>query len=203
MLILGREIDDFKTERKGILAPLPMIFRLVPILFYGALLFLIVVGSAAFLHRRVAEARRDVVLKEVTDLKAQIEKHKAERSTLEARIREATDLELWVLASMPLQPLVISIIRSMGPQSSIVNLSLERDAETPSQLRMNLRINAESDEQLERSLGAIRDMDYREFSPTQTRVREDLDYRASLLWQNPHAQRQSPEERMGTPGGTP
>ncbi len=202
MLILGREIDDFKTERKGILAPLPMILRLVPILFYGALLFLIVVGSAAYLHRRVAEARRDAVLKDVSELKKKIETYKAERSALEAQIREATDLELWVLASMPLQPLVMSIIRSMTQQSSIVNLTLERDAETPSQLRMNLRINADSDEQLERSLEAIREMDYREFSPTQTRVREDLDYRASLLWQNPHTRRQLPEERMGAVGTT-
>lgn len=197
MIIFGREVDDFKMERKGILPPLPMIFRLVPILFYGSLLFLVVVGSVAFFHKRAAETRRDAVQRNVSELKGKIEQHKAERAALEARIREATDLELWVLASMPLQPLVVNIIRSMGAQSSIVSLSIERDAETPSQLRMNLRMNADSDEQLERSLQVIRSMDYREFSPTQTRVRGDLDYRASLLWQNPHTRLQTPEERMG------
>lgn len=196
MIIFGREIDDFKMERKGILPPLPMIFRLIPILFYGSVLFLIVIGSVALFHKRAAEARRNAVQQSVADLKKKIETHKAERSALEAKIREATDLELWVLASMPLQPLVVNIIRSMGAQSSIVNLSVERDAETPSQLRMNLRMNADSDEQLERSLQVIRSMNYREFSPTQTRVRGDLDYRASLLWQNPHTRPQTPEERM-------
>lgn len=196
MLVPGHDIDDFKTERKDILAPLPMVFRLVPILFYGALLFLAVIGTTALIHKNVATRRRDAVLKEVADLNNQIAQHKADRTQLEARIREATDLESWVLASMPLQPLVINIIRSMGSQSAIVDLSIERDAETPSQLRMNLRLNTDSDEQLERSLQVIRDMSYREFSPTQTRVRGDLDYRASLLWQNPHARPQTPEERM-------
>lgn len=202
MIIHGHEIDDFKAERKGIIAPLPIILRLVPILFYGALLFLVVVGSVALIHRSVATSRRDEVLKAVQILKDQIEQHKRDRSVLESKIREATELESWVLASMPLQPLVVNIIRSMGPQSSIVDLVIERDAETPSQLRMNLRMNTDSDEQLERSLQVVREMHYREFSPTQTRVRGDLDYRASLLWQNPHARPQTPEERMQGEGAS-
>ena len=96
---------------------------------------------------------------------------------------------------MPLQPLVVGIVRSMAPNSSIVELNLERDAETPSQLKLGLRLNTDSDKQLENTLEVIRKMNYREFSPTQTRVRGDLDYRASLLWQNPHTKKQTPEER--------
>ncbi len=195
MLIQGHEIDDFKTDRKDILPPLPMVFRLVPILFYCSLGFLAVIGSLAFIHGRMATAKRDAVLRNIAAVKADIDKNKAERAALEAKIREATDLESWVLASMPLQPLVVNIIRSMGPQSSIVDLILERDAETPSQLRMNLRLNTDSDKQLEQSLEVIRGMHYREFSPTQTRVRGDLDYKASLLWQNPHTLPQTPQER--------
>lgn len=197
MFITGHEIDDFKTDRKDIMPPLPMVFRLVPILFYCSLAFLAVIGSLAFLHGRVAAARRDAVIQKIATVKSDIEKHKAERAALEAKIREATDLESWVLASMPLQPLVVNVIRSMGPQSSIVNLTIERDAETPSQLRLNLRLNTDSDQQLEQSLEVIRGMHYREFSPTQTRVRGDLDYKASLLWQNPHVLQQTPEERSG------
>jgi hypothetical protein len=83
----------------------------------------------------------------------------------------------------------------MDPQSSIVDLKLERDTETPSQLRLGLRLNTNSDQQLEDTLEVIRRMNYREFSPTQTRVRGDLDYRASLLWQNPHRKMPSPSER--------
>jgi hypothetical protein len=78
-----------------------------------------------------------------------------------------------------------------------VDFTLERDAETPSQLRIALKLNTDSDKQLEETLEVIRQMDYREFNPTQTRVQGNLDYKASLLWQNPHtkAKRQSPEER--------
>ena len=94
---------------------------------------------------------------------------------------------------MPLQPLVVAIVRSMAANSSIVELNLERDAETPSQLRLGLRLNTDSDKQLEDTLEVIRDMHYREFSPTQTRVRGDLDYKASMLWQNPYTKGQLPE----------
>ncbi len=197
MQIAAEQIDDLKTDRKDIMAPLPMVFRLVPLLFYGAIAFAVIVSAVALWNAHVATQKRDAIRGKIASLKTEIAATKAGRAGLEAKIREAADLENWVLASMPLQPLVVEIIRSMAPSSSIVELSLERDANTPSQLRLGLRLNTNSDKQLDQTLAAIKDMDYREFSPTQTRVRGALDYKASLLWQNPHtkSKRQSPEER--------
>jgi cell division protein FtsB len=195
MQIVADQIDDLKTDRKDIMPALPMVFRIVPILFYGALAFLVVIGSLAFWNMRVASQKRDAIKQRITSLQTEIATTKADRAALEVKIREATDLEAWVLASMPLQPLIVAIVRSMDPQSSIVDLKLERDTETPSQLRLGLRLNTNSDQQLEDTLEVIRRMNYREFSPTQTRVRGDLDYRASLLWQNPHRKMPSPSER--------
>ena len=195
MLISETRIDDFKTDRKDIAPPLPMVMRLVPILFYLSLLFLVVVGSVASLHAKLSSDQRKNVIARIESLKSQIEQSKTQRASLETEISEALDLEAWVLASMPLQPLIMAIIRSMGPESEIVDLTLERDAETPSQLRLGLKLNSSSDKQLEDTLAAIKDLDYREFNPTQTRVQGNLDYKASLLWQDPRPVRETPESR--------
>lgn len=200
MLIAENGIDDFKTERKDISPPLPMIMRLVPLLFYLSLLFLLVVGSVASIHAKFSSDQRTAVLARIESLKKEIADTKSRRGLLEKEISQALDLEAWVLASMPLQPLVVSIIRSMGADSEVVELSLERDADTPSQLRIGLLLNTASDKQLERTLEAIRGMHYREFNPTQTRVQGNLDYKANLLWQDPAAERQTPEQRKGEEG---
>ena len=203
MLVPDTAIDDFKTDRKDIAPPLPMIMRLVPLLFYLALLFLDVVGSLASMHAKLASDHRNSLLGRIEELKKEIEGIKTEKTALEKEIQEATDLEAWVLASIPLQPLVVSIIDSMGPQSEIVDFTLERDAETPSQLRIGLKLNTISDKQIEQSLEVIRGLNYREFNPTQTRIQGNLDYKASLLWQDPLANRQTPEGRRAQTGVTP
>jgi len=203
MLINETRIDDFKTDRKGITPPLPMVMRLVPLLFYLSLLFLVVVGTVSSLHAKFSSDHRGTLLGRIENLKREIEEVKTEKSALESEIKEATDLEAWVLASIPLQPLVVSIIRSMGPQSEIVDFTLERDAETPSQLRVGLKLNTASDKQIEQTLEVVRGMNYREFNPTQTRVQGNLDYKASLLWQDPHGKRQTPEERKAQTGIAP
>jgi hypothetical protein len=203
MLVPDTAIDDFKTGRKDIAPPLPMIMRLVPLLFYLSLVFLVVVGSLASVHAKFASDHRSSLLGRIEELKKEIEGIKTEKTALENEIQEATDLEAWVLASIPLQPLVVNIIRSMGPQSEIVDFTLERDAETPSQLRIGLKLNTVSDKQIEETLAVIRGLNYREFNPTQTRVQGNLDYKASLLWQDPMSNRQTPEERKAQPAATP
>lgn len=186
MQIDARDIDDFKTERKDVVPPLAPIFRLVPFLFYGSLLALAVVGAMSFLKMRAESQKRDQLNADVTSLNAEIEQTKAQRAALESEIRKATDMEAWVLGSMPIQPLVVAIARSMETRSSIVDLTIERDADNPAQLKLALRLNTDSDKQLEKTLDVIRSMNYREFSPTQTMVRGDLDYRATLIWTDPN-----------------
>jgi len=126
-------------------------------------------------------------------LQSELEETKKERSDLEKKIAEATDLEAWILAAVPLQPLIVEIIRSMEPGSKIEHLQLERDAETPSQVRIRLVLNTESDKQLEQTLEAIHKMNFRESSQTYTQSNGELVYTARLLRQDPRSQcRQAP-----------
>jgi len=195
MLIQGSKLDDFKTERKDLMPPLPMLYRLVPLLFYLSLLFLVVVGSLAMWTSQVSIKRFEGITLQTSRLKKEIETTKAARSALEQKIRESTDMEDWVLASMPLQPLIVGIVRSMEAGSNIVDLSLERDEDTPSQLKLALTLNAASDGQIEKTLDAVRKLDYREFSPTQSTIKGNFEYRASLLWSNPKSKIQTPQDR--------
>ncbi len=198
MQILGQEIDDLKTDRKDILPALPMVFRMVPILFYCSLAFLVFIGALSFWQSRLAAYRLEETQRRTATVKQQIDAEKAARTALETKIRESQDIETWVMSSMPIQPLVLAITRSMNPRSSIVELSLERDVDNPAQLKLAMRINAESDQQLEDTLQAIRKLDYREFSPTQTMERGDLFYRASLIWTQP-----KPEGTPAAPATAP
>jgi predicted ribosomally synthesized peptide with SipW-like signal peptide len=161
------------------------------------LLLLVVGGSLAYLSDKSDSGRRNAIAARVESLKKEIAGVKNERAALEQKIVEAQDLEAWVLSSMPIRPLFVDIVRSMGPQSEIVELSIERDAETPSQLRLNLKLNTASDAQLEETIAVIAKRNYREFNQTQARVQGNIEYTASLLWQNPNADKlPAPEERI-------
>ena len=195
MLLDSRRIDDFKTERKDGMPQLPAIYRLVPILFYLSLLFVTVVGSSALWHSRTASDRYQAVVLQTDQLKKKIETSKAARSELQKSIVEARDLEKWVLASMPLQSLVVGIVRSMEQGSNIVDLSIVRDPETPSQLKLAMTLSGENDKQIEKTLEKIQELNYREFSPTQSKVKGNLEYRASLLWRKPGSKTPTPAER--------
>lgn len=197
MLIEGRPIDDFKTARKELMPPLPLVYRLVPILFYLSLVFLAVVGSLAMWHARVASVRYQEIVGQTAAVDNEIKTTKAARAELEKNYRQATHLYSWVESSMPLQPLAVAIIGSMEPNSSIVDLSLERDAENPAQLKLALTINTESDTQILKTLDVIRAMNYLEFSPTQAKVKGNLEYRAILVRKKVSLE-QSPTDRHET-----
>ncbi|MDX2082251.1 MAG: hypothetical protein SFU53_15815 [Terrimicrobiaceae bacterium] len=184
MQISAKQIDDFKVERKDITPPLPVVLRLVPLLFYCSIGVAIVLSAIYFLQYRLAIAKRDGHRTSATQLAAKIQETRTERGALEAQIKKASDIEAWVGSSQPIQPLLVEIARSMGPRSAIVDLRVERDPEAPSQLKLAMRIGTDSTKQLDTTLEKISDLDYRTFSPQQNLGRGELDYRATLVRQN-------------------
>ena len=185
MQITGRKIDDFKTDRKGIAPPLPLVLRLVPILFYCSIAVTIIMSLIYLTQYRQAVKKRDVHNATVVSVTAQTQESRNQRTALEAQIRIATDIEAWVAGTRPLQPLIVDIANSMGPKSTIVDLRLDRDPNAPAQLKLAIKLGTDSTKQLDFTLEKIAGQKYRAFSPQQTLGHSELDYSATLVWQNP------------------
>lgn len=183
MQLTAKEIDDFKTDRKDITPPLPVMLRLVPVLFYCSIGVAVILSSIFFIQYRLAVQKRDFHKENSGTIAAQVQAAKNDRLALEEKIRRATDIEAWVAGSRPLQPLVVEITRSMDKNSSIVDLRLDRDADAPSQLRLGLRLATDSTKQLDRTLEKVAEQDFRTFSPRQSLSRGELDYQATLVRQ--------------------
>jgi len=143
-----------------------------------------------------------VAVARIEKLKSEIEEKRKARSDLEKEIAEATDLEAWTLASMPIQPLVVKIIRSMEPGSEIERLQLERDAEKPSQLRIQLILNTASEKQIEETLKVVREMNFRESNQSCTQSDGQLVYTARLVWQAPPSQSQRTRPQRQQPSAS-
>lgn len=184
MQIYPRVIDDFKTERKDITSPLPPYLRLVPLALYLAVaasillnaLFLVLSGQASKVKETaVAEDRR---------IASDLEAARVERQSLESETKKATDLIAWVEASRPLQTLLVEIARSIGEGASLNELNLERSEENPSQILLTLRLRSDNPRQLDETLQTISRSQFKMFSPQQSVERGEVEYKATLLWQN-------------------
>ncbi|MEI8388029.1 MAG: hypothetical protein WCG76_10535 [Verrucomicrobiota bacterium] len=185
MQITERQIDDFKSDRKDITPPLPMVLRLVPLLFYCSIAVTVILSSIFAIQFQLAVQKRDSHKTQSASLVTQTQDARNQRTALEAQVKKATDIQNWVAGSRPLEPLLVEITRSMGSRSLILDLRLDREAENPSQIRMGLSMGTDSTKQLDTTVEKISTLNYRAFSPTQTLGRGMLDYKATLVYKDP------------------
>lgn len=195
MQITARSIDDFKTDRKGISPPLPIYLRLLPLLFYLAVLGSIVLSGLFFIRYSQAGKMRDVARQRAGQIQADLQASKKQRQDLENEAKKASDIVAWLEASRPLQPLLVEIGRSIEPNSSIVELRLDRDANNPAQIRFSLRLSSDGTRQLDLTLAKIAALRFRTFSPQQTFEKGEIDYKATLIWLDAASR----EQKAGTP----
>ncbi len=184
MQIARRAIDDFKTDRKGISPPLPILFRLIPLLFYCAIGLALVLNTIYFIQYRMAVQSRDEHIRQTASVKGQIAAAQSQRVALESQILKATDIEAWVQGSRPLQPLLVAVTRSINEKGAILDLRFDRDVASPAQIHLSLRLATDSAQQLDESLSKIAEQKYRTFSPQQTMGRGEVDYKATLVRQD-------------------
>ena len=99
--------------------------------------------------------------------------------------RRANDVRDWVEGSRQIQPLAVSIARSMDVKSSIAELSHLRESENPKQIKLGFKFDNGGQKQLDATLEAVNSLGYRSYSANQTAGKEgSLDYHATLIWQN-------------------
>jgi len=181
-MILPKDIaDDFKTDRKDITPPLPAILRLVPILFYLTVVSAMILCGLFLYQLKLANDNILAAKSGLAEAQAQVVTAAAERKQLEAQILRATDVQGWVEGSRPLQPLVVAVARSIGEEASLADLKIDRDEESPSNLKLAMRIGTSSATQLEETTDAIARENFRLLQPEQTLAEGQINYRATIV----------------------
>lgn len=178
--------NDVKTERPDVSQGLPNYFRAIPILFYFCLVAGIALGSWFYLGFRNAAASKDYWTQEDTRQKQANETLSAEQTSILEQNERARDVVEWMEGAQALQPLSVAITRSVSPTVTISELSLTRNAEIPSQIYFSLKLDGAGPDQLDRTLAGVKELSYRAYSAQQTKAKDSLDYKATLIWQNPN-----------------
>ena len=178
-------LHDLKTERQDLTKPLPKILIIVPILFFISLIGAVFLNVLFFLKIKEADASS-------TDWKQRAESEIVQKKQTEVTInlikkeeQQAQEIHKWVEGSMQMQPLALSVSRSMGPKSSIEELLLYKDKNNPHQILIQLSFINGGQKQLDDTLSAINTVGYRAYSANQSSEQGGkVNYQATLIPQN-------------------
>lgn len=181
MILPQHVIDDFKTNRKDITPPLPVVARLVPILFYLSIFASIVLCSLFLVQIRLADVRKATYEQGKEAAQTETNNVAAQKKAMEDRILRARDVQGWVEGSLPVQPLAVSIARSMAPGASLSSLRLTRQEEAPANIKLTMSVATTSIEQIERTTSAVSQQNFRVVQPQQSFSQGQIDYTATLV----------------------
>ncbi|MFZ4763528.1 MAG: hypothetical protein ACOYMN_01140 [Roseimicrobium sp.] len=174
---------DFKSPRNDTSKRLPPVFMVVPILFYTVLIGGTYMGVTSYMSYRQALQNRDQWKQQQTEHDEARKRFDTERTTVEREKTKAETLAQWVEGTRALQPISVAVIRSMPPEISLADLSLERSRELPQQILMNVRINSGTLEEIGRIQNAISSLNYKAYNSQQLKAGDSLEYRSMLVWQ--------------------
>ena len=107
-----------------------------------------------------------------------------ERTQVEVLNKRATEVAKWVEGALNLQPICVAVSRAAGQGATISEMSLTRNPELPSQVHLELKMNNADSAVMDATLQGIRDLDFRAYSAQQSKEVDQLDYKATLVWQN-------------------
>jgi hypothetical protein len=176
---------DFKTPRTDAARRLPSTFRFIPIIFYVA-----IVGSAYMMTMDYLNFQKAKKVKvEADERKSRIEGERDtfnnEFATLEAETKKAEGVAQWMEGARNIQPIVVKIARAVAAETRFGEVSLERGDEVAANLSLGIKIsgvNAATEiVNIENALGQLQ---YRSFSPQQTKSEDSIEYHSTLVRSN-------------------
>ena len=174
---------DFKTPRTDTSRRLPNSFRVVPVAFY----FTMVIG-AYFVTMDVISYRTATKDKAKYDqIKTQhdAEKAKFEEQTgsLNVESARAQEVAKWIEGTRVMQPICVKIARSINAEARLSELILERNEQLPNQLVLTMKLNDGNITDVQQIQTNIEQLNYRAYSPQQSKQGDVIDYRSNLVWQ--------------------
>ena len=175
---------DLKTERREVSNGLPQVLKIVPILFY----LVLTLGTTLIMwfeygHKN-ATTESEKWSSEAARLQASNAQIAKEHSDIEAMNDRAQVVAKWIEGSHNLQPLSVAISRSVGEESTIAELHLQRNSEIPSNIKLTLKMDGVTSSVFEKTLASFGTQGFRAYSADQNKNEDSVDYQAILVWQN-------------------
>jgi hypothetical protein len=187
MKIERRIIDDLKTERVDVAPALPAYLRAIPVLFYSVVIGGLALTAVLLLQLQNYSRAQAKWKAETIQRQQDLAEVKAGREAVEKQARRANEVVAWIEGSRNIQPLLVTMIRSIDTGSSIVDLGLARDPTTPTQIKLSLKLTTQGTRQLDTMLEKIAEQSFRSYYPSQTQAHGEIDYEATLIYQTARA----------------
>jgi antirestriction protein ArdC len=176
---------DFKTPRSDTSKRLPDSFKAIPILFYLSL-----IGATYFMTMdwlAYKQAQKDKIEAEArkAHYDSETQRFQDEKTKLDAETEKAEKLAKWIEGARNVQPITAAIARAMPPEVRLSDLTIERSEQVPENLALSIRINGGSASEIGLMETGISRLQYRSVSPQQSKDGEAIEYRSTLVRQDP------------------
>ncbi len=174
-------IHDLKTERQNVSAGLPSGYRLVPVAFYLVGAASILLSLYFYLSKKAYEATEAEMRIRVANAKTEEAGLLSSQQAIVDEAKRAEVFAKWLEGSHPLQPVTVAVGRSMGKDSTVAELSLNRNPEIPAHTFMQLKIDGGGSGQIETTLDSIYALEYETYSAQQVKGEKSTDFQATLI----------------------
>ncbi|MEX2578567.1 MAG: hypothetical protein WD342_05875 [Verrucomicrobiales bacterium] len=175
-------IHDLKTERQNVSPGLPATYKLVPVVFYAAAAVSVLLTLYFSLSKKAYQSAEAAMAVRLSEAQAEKNDHLAGREAIVAEAQKAEGIAKWLEGCRPLQPVTVVVGRSMGKDSTVAELSLDRNPEIPAHTFIQLKIDGGGSEQIENTLNSIYALNYQTYSAQHVKGRNSTDFRGTLIY---------------------